>query len=74
VNSEAKAIEIKKKIVRLNIWRGKGILCKNIMEAQLNSTRDTRIYAFFISLIYDEVGSLTLLDKTQFLINLIWYF
>ncbi|XP_060858529.1 pre-mRNA-splicing factor CWC22 homolog isoform X2 [Metopolophium dirhodum] len=57
VNSEAKAIEIKKKIVRLNIWRGKGILCKNIMEAQLNSTRDTRIYAFFISLIYDVVPS-----------------
>eukprot|EP00102_Acyrthosiphon_pisum_P024166 XP_016661376.1 PREDICTED: pre-mRNA-splicing factor CWC22 homolog isoform X2 [Acyrthosiphon pisum] len=55
VDSEAKAIEIKKKMVRLNLWRGKGILCKNIMEAQLNSTRDTRIYALFIALIYDEV-------------------
>jgi len=74
VDSDAKAYAIKKKIVRLNMWRGKGILCKNIMEAQLNSTRDTRIYALFISLIYDEVGSLTLFDITQFLINLIWYF
>ncbi|CAI6354892.1 unnamed protein product [Macrosiphum euphorbiae] len=57
VDSDAKAYAIKKKIVRLNMWRGKGILCKNIMEAQLNSTRDTRIYALFISLIYDEVPS-----------------
>lgn len=74
MNSEAKAVEIKKKIVRLNIWRGKGILCKNIMEAQLNSTKDTRIYALFIALIYGEVGSLILFDETRFLISLIWYF
>jgi len=74
VDSEAKAFAIKKKIVRLNILRGKGILCKTIMDAQLNSTRDTRIYALFIALIYDEVSSFTLLDKTLFLISLIWYF
>ncbi|KAL4135570.1 hypothetical protein QTP88_007170 [Uroleucon formosanum] len=58
LNSESKAVEIKKKIVRLNIWRGKGILCKNIMEAQLNSTKDTRIYALFIALIYGEFPSI----------------
>jgi len=71
VSSDAKAVEIKKKIVCLNIWRGRGILCKNIMEAQLNSTRDTRLYAFFISLIFEEVGSLILYDTTRFLISLI---
>jgi len=74
VNSEASAIEIKNKLVRLNILRGKGILCKNIMEAQLNSTKITHIYAFFIALFYDKVGSFNLLVKTRFLISLIWYF
>lgn len=74
MNSEVTAIEIKKKLVRLNILRGKGILCKNIMEAQYNSTKDTRIYALFIALIYDKVGSFTLFVKTRFLISLIWYF
>ncbi|XP_022168891.1 pre-mRNA-splicing factor CWC22 homolog [Myzus persicae] len=58
VNSESKAREIKKKIVRLNIVRGRGILCKSVMEAQLASTTNTHIYALFIALIYDEISTI----------------
>jgi len=74
VNSEAKAKEIKKKIVRLNILRGRGILCKSVMEAQLASNSNTHIYALFIALIYDEVGSLILFGKTRFLMILFCHF
>ncbi|KAL5238475.1 hypothetical protein ACI65C_005885 [Semiaphis heraclei] len=57
LNSEDKAKEIKKKILRLNIIRGRGILCKCIMKAQLASTGNTQIYALFIALIYEEIST-----------------
>ncbi|KAE9524208.1 hypothetical protein AGLY_015247 [Aphis glycines] len=63
VTSEDKAREIAKKILRLNIMRGKGLICKYIMAIQLSSTDKTHIYALFISLIYLEfpdVGGLLL--------------
>jgi len=74
LNSEDKAKEIKKKMLRLNIMRGRGILCKCIMEAQLASTGNTHIYALFIALIYDEVGSFILFDIARFLKSLFWRF
>ncbi|XP_060847097.1 pre-mRNA-splicing factor CWC22 homolog [Rhopalosiphum padi] len=68
VTSEDKAREIAKKILRLNIMRGKGLLCKYIMSVQLASTDKTHIYALFISLIYLEfpdVGGLLLVRCLQ---------
>lgn len=74
VTSEDKAREIAKKILRLNIMRGKGLICKYIMAVQLSSTDKTHIYALFISLIYLEVGSYSFFDKVEFVISLSWYF
>ncbi|XP_015363422.1 PREDICTED: pre-mRNA-splicing factor CWC22 homolog [Diuraphis noxia] len=58
LNSEDKIKEIKKKILRLNIMRGRGILCKCVMDAQLASTGNTYIYALFIALIYDQIPTI----------------
>jgi len=66
LNSEDKAREIKRKIVRINIMRGKGIFCRSIMEAQLASTDKTNLYALFISLINIEVCNYNLFNKTRY--------
>ncbi|XP_025196648.1 pre-mRNA-splicing factor CWC22 homolog [Melanaphis sacchari] len=68
LTSEDKAREVAKKILRLNITRGKGLLCKNIMALQFASSDKTHIYALFISLIYLEfpdVGGLLLVRCLQ---------
>jgi len=54
------------KLIKLNIIRGKGLLCRAIMEAQSNSLHFTHIYATLVSFINHDVNSFYLFVKKQF--------
>jgi len=54
------------KLFELNIIRGKGLLCRSIMETQSRSLHFTHLYATLVSFINCEVNSFYLFVKKQF--------
>lgn len=48
---------VKKELLKQNILRGKGLFCKFILQAQIASTNDTRIYATLVAVINLVVGN-----------------
>lgn len=53
------------KLIKLNIIRGKGLLCRSIMEAQSHSINFTHIYATLVSFINHDVNNFYLFVKNN---------
>lgn len=58
------------KLLRLNIVRGKGLFCRFILNAQLESPETTNMYATLVSYINLQVENYYFLLKTILLLNI----
>jgi len=61
---------IRNKLLRLNIVRGKGLFCRFILNAQLESPESTNMYATLVSYINLQVDKYYFFIKTILLINI----